>query len=76
MMRFNSWDVVARPLQVFHGVGASVHQSVVYPSTVAFPILFAAFLFIAYLMLYALTQLPSTAQMTSPLATKQFNEST
>jgi uncharacterized membrane protein len=76
MMRLNSWDVLARPFRVYHGVGASLHQSVVYPSTVAFPILFAAFLFIAYLMLYALTQLPPTAQMTSPLATKQFNEST
>jgi hypothetical protein len=53
-----------------------VHLSVAYPSTAAFPILFAAFLFIAYLMLYALTQLPSTAQLASPLAAKQFNEST
>jgi uncharacterized membrane protein len=76
VMRFNSWDVLARPLTVFHGVGASVHLSVAYPSTAAFPILFAAFLFIAYLMLYALTQLPPTAQLASPLATKQFNEST
>jgi uncharacterized membrane protein len=74
--RLNSWDVFVRPLTAYHRVGASVHQSFNYPSTAAFPILFAAFLFIAYLMLYALTQLPPTAQLASPLATKQFNEST
>jgi uncharacterized membrane protein len=74
--RLNSWDVFLRPFKVFHDVGASLHQSVVYPSTVAFPILFAAFLFIAYLMLYALTHLSPAAQLASPLGTKQFNEST
>jgi uncharacterized membrane protein len=74
--RLNSWDVFLRPFKVFHDVGASLQQSVVYPSTVAFPILFAAFLFIAYLMLYALTHLSPAAQLASPLGTKQFNEST
>ena len=61
-LRFNSWDVVTQPAKVYHGIGlwtaGSRHNGV-------FLVLFAAFLFLAYLMLYALTHLspvhPATA---------------
>ena len=56
-MRFNSWDIIMKPAELYHGIGSWTVMSVAYPGTIAFPLLFAAFLFIAYLMLYALTHL-------------------
>jgi uncharacterized membrane protein len=67
-LRFNSWDVVVNPTKLYRGVGAWTSQSVYYPATIAFPFLFAAFLFIAYLMLYALTHLSPAPQFVSPQA--------
>jgi len=60
--RFNSWDVVAKPAQLYHGLGTLTARSLLEPTTIAFPLLFAAFLLSAYLMLYALTHL-SPAQL-------------
>jgi uncharacterized membrane protein len=63
-LRFNSWDVVFQPVKVYHGIGNLVAEPHI--STLAFPGLFAAFIFITYLMLYALTHLqqirPSLSQ--------------
>ena len=56
-MRFNSWDVVFRPRQVYHGIGHWVANPLATANSLAFPILFGAFLFVSYLMLYALTHL-------------------
>jgi len=56
-MRFNSWDVVFKPKQVYLGIGNWVAGPMAKPNALAFPALFAAFLFITYLMLYALTHL-------------------
>jgi uncharacterized membrane protein len=54
-MRLNSWDVAA-PGKMFHVIGNWTHrESVGY--SIGFSILFAAFLFVTYLMLYALTHL-------------------
>jgi uncharacterized membrane protein len=56
-MRFNSWDVVFRPRQVYRGIGNLVANPLANANSLAFPILFGAFLFVSYLMLYALTHL-------------------
>lgn len=61
-LRFNSWDVVAQPGKLYQGISAfATGQS--HPHQLAFLVLFATFLFLAYLMLYALTHLPTAAQL-------------
>ena len=55
-LRLNSWDVLVKPVKLYHGIGSLVADPF-HASTLAFPILFATFLFITYLMLYALTHL-------------------
>ncbi len=59
-MRLNSWDVLLKPRQVYHGIGNWVGDPFANPSSLGFPILFGAFLFLSYLMLYALTHLQPT----------------
>lgn len=56
-MRFNSWDLLFRPVDVFHGIGRWIANPSTHPTSLTFPLLFAIFLFISYLMLYALTHL-------------------
>ena len=56
-MRFNSWDVLFKPMKLYQGIGIWVADPLAHPMTFGFGALFAAFVFIAYLMLYALTQL-------------------
>jgi uncharacterized membrane protein len=55
--RFNSWDVVTKPGEVFQGISSWATAAMSYKPTVAFPFLFTMFLFTSYLMLYALTHL-------------------
>lgn len=62
-MRFNTWDVVFKPSKLYRDVGMWTTHSIYYPRSIAFPVLFAAFLFIAYLMLYALTHLSPGPQV-------------
>lgn len=57
-LRFNSWDVLFKPVALYHGIGHWAADPFSHPNAYAFPVLFATFLFIAYLMLYALTHLP------------------
>ena len=56
-VRLHSWDIVLRP----HRVISTLHDWAADPlassNTSVFPALFATFLFIAYLMLYALTKM-------------------
>ncbi len=59
-MRLNSWDIVA-PSRMAHIIGDFARRTPVEYS-LGFAILFAAFLFVTYLMLYALTHL-SPAQL-------------
>jgi uncharacterized membrane protein len=57
-LRWNSWDVVFSPVDLVIDAGywlASLPHS---PRGIVIPILFGTLLFIAYLMLYALTHLP------------------
>jgi uncharacterized membrane protein len=67
-LRLNSWDVVA-PGKMVHTIGMWATQSSAVPATMAFSMLFAAFVFIAYLMLYALTHL-SPSQMNPAVTAK------
>jgi uncharacterized membrane protein len=66
-LRFNSWDVLFKPLALCQGIGQWAANPLAQSTSYAFPALFATFLFIAYLMLYALTHL----QHAKPLAASQ-----
>lgn len=57
ILRFNSWDVMFKPAALYHGIGQWAANPLEHPVSFAFPALFALFLFITYLMLYALTHL-------------------
>ena len=57
-LRFNSWDVVARPLQLYQGISNWAANPLANSHTFSFPVLFATFVFLAYVMLYTLTHLP------------------
>jgi uncharacterized membrane protein len=65
-MRFNSWDVLFKPRQVAHGIGHLVADPLANSTSLAFPLLFGTFLFITYLMLYALTHLQPAPSMIVP----------
>jgi uncharacterized membrane protein len=56
-LRFNSWDALCKPVEVYRGIGNLGAASLEHPSPLAFPMLFGTFLFLSYLMLYALTHL-------------------
>jgi uncharacterized membrane protein len=56
-LRFNSWDIVLKPIALSRGIGHWVANPLAHSSSYAFPLLFSIFLFLAYLMLYALTHL-------------------
>jgi len=64
-LRFNSWDVVFKPLALYHGIGQWASDPLAHPNTYAFPAMFATFLFVSYLLLYALTHLqqPQSADL-------------
>jgi uncharacterized membrane protein len=70
-MRFNSWDVLFKPRQVYHGIGAWVADPLANANSLAFPLLFGTFLFITYLMLYALTHLQPMQLMILPQKTQE-----
>jgi uncharacterized membrane protein len=63
-LRWNSWDVVMHPLNFSHAIGHLATHPLADPNTGIFPVFFATFLFLGYLMLYALTHLhPQRRQM-------------
>ena len=68
-MRFNSWDVLFRPVQLYRGIGNWVAAPLANLNSLAFPLLFGTFLFISYLMLYALTHLQPAPSMIAPPTT-------
>jgi uncharacterized membrane protein len=59
-LRFNSWDIIRHPLALSRGIGHWAANPMAQSASFAFPMLFAVFLFLAYLMLYALTHLKPT----------------
>jgi uncharacterized membrane protein len=56
-LRFNSWDVLFQPVKLYHGIGNLASDPLASARSFVFPAMFAAFLFIAYVMLYGLTHL-------------------
>jgi len=64
-LRFNSWDVVAQPVKLYQGISSWASDPWANSTTFAFPALFATFLLIAYVMLYALTHLPKVNQFSA-----------
>lgn len=70
-LRFNSWDIVARPFALSRGIGHWASDPLGHPGSIAFPLLFATFLFLAYIMLYALTHLQQGPQLTLQTTGKQ-----
>jgi uncharacterized membrane protein len=56
-LRFNSWDVIFKPLELGRGISQWAADPFAHPNSYAFPVLFSTFLFLAYVMLYALTHL-------------------
>jgi uncharacterized membrane protein len=57
-VRLNSWDLIARPMKLYHGVSNWAANPLANSNTFSFPLLFATFIFLAYVMLYTLTHLP------------------
>ena len=62
-LRFNSWDVLFKPWQLYQGIGNWVADPLANSTSLAFPLLFATFVFITYLMLFALTHLQEVPQV-------------
>ena len=60
ILRFNSWDVLFKPRQLYHGIGNWVADPLATSTSLAFPVLFATFVFVTYVMLFALTHLQET----------------
>lgn len=73
-LRFNSWDVFLRPDKIYHGIDAWLDTRVPHLSSAAFLILFATFLFVAYVMLYGLTHLPQAREMALPPGDQKLRE--
>jgi uncharacterized membrane protein len=69
-MRFNSWDVVTHPVQLYRGIGGLVADPLANPNSLAFPVLFGTFLFLSYVMLYALTHLRPAQPVALPQTTQ------
>lgn len=68
-LRLNSWDVIM-PWKMVHSIGQWVTAPPAYPGSTIFPLLFGAFLFTAYLMLYALTHLSPPQINSAPVENK------
>ena len=56
-LRFNSWDVIWKPVALSREIGTWAANPLAHSNSYAFPLLFAVFLFLSYVMLYALTHL-------------------
>jgi uncharacterized membrane protein len=67
-LRFNSWDVLVQPMKLGYGIGHWAAHPLENASATAFPVLFAGFLFVAYMMLYALTHLQPVPAQPLPAA--------
>jgi uncharacterized membrane protein len=62
-LRFNSWDVVAKPAKLYQSISSVATGEHAQQGHFAFLVVFATFIFIAYVMLYALTHMPKPAQL-------------
>ena len=62
-LRMNSWDVFFRPARLYQFIGNCFDEPAANGRGLVVAALFATFLFIAYVMLYALTHLPQSGQL-------------
>lgn len=62
-LRLNSWDALVHPRYVTHSIGHLATHPFDRPDAITFPLLFATFLFVGYLMLYALTHLQTATRV-------------
>jgi uncharacterized membrane protein len=60
--RWNSWDVLLNPLDLFLDAGERLLHPLTHPGVVVFPALFALFFLAAYLMLTALAEFTAETQ--------------
>jgi len=65
-LRCNSWDVLFQPGKVYQGIGQSLTEPWSSSAPRGFMVLFATFLFLAYVMLYGLTHLQRAMPAASP----------
>ena len=65
-LRLNSWDVFLRPEKFYQHAGNWAAAPFADAMPYVFPALFAVFLLIVYLMLYALTRLPAQIPSSKP----------
>jgi len=65
-LRFNSWDPIFKPVELYHGIGRWASNPLANSSSWVFPVLFATFLFIVYVMLYGLTHLQPVVPIQLP----------
>lgn len=62
-LRFNSWDVIAKPGKLANSLGDIATGQANHPQQLAFLVTFSLFLLIAYILLYALTHMPRHDQL-------------
>ncbi len=62
-LRFNSWDVVTKPAELYQGINAAATAQFSDARNFVFIALFATFIFIAYVILYAIAHLPTAMQL-------------
>jgi len=70
-LRWNSWDILLNPFALARDVGDWAAHPFASATSGAFPVLFATFLFVVYLMLYGLTHLRPTLAANFPNETTQ-----
>lgn len=69
-LRWNSWDAIVHPVDLTHSIGHLAAHPIANSASLVFPTLFATFLFLGYLMLYALTHLQPAARQVQGLEFK------
>ena len=62
-LRFNTWDLVWRPVSLVQRTGGWFSNPFADAEAYEFSLLFAVFIFIAYLMFHALTKLPAAEKL-------------
>jgi uncharacterized membrane protein len=62
-LRFNSWDVIAKPVELYQGISSAASAQFSDARHFAFFAFYATFIFIAYVMLYAMAHLPTAMQL-------------
>lgn len=61
-LRFNSWDLVMRPMDLMNGIGRWAATPFSQSNSYAFPIMFGVFILTTYILLYGLTHLRQLPQ--------------